>query len=72
MALAAFRCRYSILFAALAADLRITPEQLGERVGFAPVPEGGNAVMTGKAEPSQEDVFRLLNVYLDTRGGGAC
>lgn len=64
---ACFATRYSLLFAALAEDLGITPEALAARVGFDPVPAGGNAVMRGEAEPSAEDVSRLLEVYLATR-----
>lgn len=65
MALMAFSTRFHVLFAELAKDLGILPEELGERLGWKPVPAGGNKIMRGEAEPSKEDCYRLLMVYLE-------
>lgn len=70
-----FSARYHVLFAALAKDMGMTLEQMASRVGFDPVPDGGNAIMRGEAEPSREDCNRLLAVYLDAepmRRAGRC
>lgn len=62
--LEAFRTRFYLLFAAIADYANITPNELGERMGWGPVPDGGNAIMCGKADPSNEDIYRLLDMYL--------
>lgn len=65
MALESFRVRYHLLFAALADQLGVTPKKLAKRVGFDPVPEGGNKIMRGEAEASTEDCLKLMAVYLE-------
>ena len=64
--LESFRVRYSLLFAALAEDLDLSPGALAERVGFYPFPAIGNAITRGEAEASTEDVLKLLEVYLSS------
>lgn len=63
--LMAFGGRFHYLFHQLAADLKLTPDELGSRLGWSPIPDGGNAVMRGDAEPSDLDCYRLMCVYLD-------
>jgi hypothetical protein len=58
-----FRERFHLLFDALAQDMGITRNDLGKRLGFDPIPKGGNAIMNGTAEPSTIDCDRLLGVY---------
>jgi len=67
LAQSAFALRYKILFDALAEDLGISREQLAGKVGFGPVPKGGNKIMNGEKDPSILDCHRLLEVYMDTR-----
>jgi hypothetical protein len=62
--LRAFSGRFAMLFSALADDLEISIGTLAERIGWGPVPEHGNKIMRGEAEPSREDCYRLLCVYL--------
>jgi hypothetical protein len=67
VAFLAFEGRFSILFAALAKELKVSPEVLAARIGWAPVPANWNAIMQGKAEPSREDVQALLDVWLEMK-----
>jgi hypothetical protein len=67
VALLAFKARYALLFDALAAQLGISRMKLAKKVGFDPVPKGGNAVMNGEVEPSNEDVAKLLALWEDER-----
>ena len=63
----AFQSRFHLLFDALAQDLGLNRNELARRLGWEPVPEGGNSIMRGEADPSEIDVARLLEVYLETR-----
>jgi len=65
VALECFRIRYHLLFDAMAIERGWKRETLARQLGFAPVPEGGNDIMNGKAEPSNEDCAKLLEMYLE-------
>ena len=67
LAVLAAKNRFCLLFDALAEDLGITTIELGERMGWGPIPEGGNKIMRGEAEPNDSDVIRLCNIYVETR-----
>ena len=62
MAMTAAKDRYSMLFESLAEDVG-GQKKLAAMVGFAPLPEGGNAITRGEAEPSNEDVLNLMAVW---------
>lgn len=66
-AMQAFKARYHLLFSALAEEKGMTIERLAKKVGFDPCPPGGNKVMRGEAEPSTEDVLKLLAIYLEVK-----
>lgn len=71
VALRTFRNRYHLLFDALAIELGYDRALLAAQLGFSPVPRGGNAVMNGEADASNEDVAKLLDRWLEhqrTRG----
>ena len=59
-----FRDEYPALFDAMAIELGWDRDYLGNYLGFGPCPPGGNAIMNGEAKPSDEDVKKLLNLYV--------
>ena len=54
------RSNYAQLFNALALELGWNRDYLGYYLGFGPVASGGNKIMAGEAEPSNEDIAKLL------------
>ncbi len=65
--LEAVKTRFYLLFDNLAKDMGITHAELARRLAWEPFPDGGNAVSKGEADPSPEDCYRLLDIYLSLK-----